>query len=58
MSLRVDDKVIDKSKESIYVDFIFSKDDSIGVYDTLLFACNNKIIPNSIKSLIDSMFYK
>lgn len=58
MSLRVDDKVIDKSKESIYVDFIFSKDDSIGIYDTLLFACKNKIIPNSIKSLIDSMFYK
>ncbi len=58
MSLRVDDKVIEKSTDHVYVDFIFSKDASVAKYDNLL-VCNSWLtIPKNINNLISSEYYK
>lgn len=58
MSLRVEDTSVDKSNGGEVVDFIFSKDASVAVYDTLVVADKNKTIPESIKKLIKDSFYQ
>lgn len=57
MSLRVKDSSVEKSCGGEVVDFIFSKDASIKIYDTLLVEDTNKTIPKSIQHLIDNEFY-
>ena len=57
MSLRAEDKSIDRSAESDIVDFIFCKDASIDKYDSLLVKDDNKKIPLSVKNLIDPKPY-
>jgi hypothetical protein len=58
MSLRVEDSSVEKSNDGDIVDFIFSKDASIGKYDTLMVSDKNKKIPESIRHLITEDFYE
>ncbi len=57
MSLRVEDKSVEKSSDGEVVDFIFSKDASVQRYNILLVGDKSKIIPDSIKHLISDSFY-
>ena len=52
MSLRVEDSSVARSRDGDIVDFIFSKDASIKLYDTLLVKDEQKKIPGSIRHLI------
>ncbi len=52
MSLRVNDKSVEKSTDGDIVDFIFSKDEGLVLYDELLVWDKSKKIPGSIKPLI------
>lgn len=56
MSLRVEDDSVEKSGGGEVVDFIFSKDASIAKYGTLLVKDKNKVIPDSIKHLVNDKF--
>ena len=57
MSLRVEDTSVEKSNDGEIVDFIFAKDTSIEKYDTLLVRDKNKMIPESIKHLLNEKLY-
>lgn len=57
MSLRVKDSSVEKSDGGAVVDFIFSKDASVGIYDIILVEDKNKRIPKSIQHLISNSFY-
>lgn len=57
MSLRVEDSSVEKSNDGEIVDFIFSKDASVAKYDTLLVEDKCKLLPVSIKHLINEKFY-
>lgn len=52
MSLRVEDSSVEKSKDGEIVDFIFSKDASVLIYDMMLVGDKDKEIPESIRKLI------
>lgn len=52
MSLRVEDSSITRSREGNIVDFIFAKDASIKLYDTMLVKDEQKAIPGSIRHLL------
>lgn len=59
MSLRVEDTSVEKSNGGEIVDFIFSKDASKTMYDSLLVKDKHKTIPECVKQLIcDSFFVK
>ncbi len=58
MSLRVEDSSVEKSNDGEIVDFIFSKDASVTLYDTMLVEDKDKKIPESIHHLIKEEFYK
>ena len=58
MSLRVEDSSVERSNGGEIVDFIFSKDASMKLYDTILVEDKNKKIPESIHHLIKEDFYK
>lgn len=53
MSLRVEDKSVEKSNTGEIVDFIFSKEANSAKYDTLLVRDRYKVIPDCVKPLID-----
>ena len=57
MSLRVEDSSVEKSNDGEVVDFIFSRDASVSMYETLLVKDESKNIPNCIKHLIKENFY-
>ena len=57
MSLRVEDTSVEKSNDGEIVDFIFTKDASIEKYDTLLVKDKNKMIPESVRHLLDEKLY-
>lgn len=57
MSLRVEDTSVEKSNDGEIVDFIFSKDASKTVYDSLLVKDKYKTIPECVKHLICDSFY-
>lgn len=57
MSLRVKDSSVEKSGDGEIVDFIFSKDESVAKYDTLLVEDKSKTIPDYKKYLISDSFY-
>ena len=52
MTLRVKDSSVEKSNSGEVVDFIFEKDASRCIYDTVLVADKNKGIPHSILHMI------
>ena len=52
MSLRVEDSSVTRSREGDIVDFIFAKDASIKLYDTMLVKDEQKAIPGSIRHLL------
>ena len=58
MSLRVEDSSVEKSNDGEIVDFIFSKDASVTLYDTMIVEDKDKKIPESIHHLIKEEFYK
>lgn len=58
MSLRVEDASVEKSNDGEIVDFIFSKDASVARYDTLLVEDKKKMLPDSIKHLINEKFLR
>ena len=58
MSLRVEDSSVEKSNDGEIVDFIFSKDAGVTLYDTMLVEDKDKKIPESIHHLIKEEFYK
>ena len=57
MSLRVEDSSVAKSNDGEVVDFIFTKDASITKYKELLVRDERKVIPDSIRHLIEESFY-
>ena len=57
MSLRVEDSSVERSTDGEIVDFIFSKDASRPMYDTMLVEDKNKVIPESVRHLISEEFY-
>lgn len=57
MSLRVEDSSVERSTDGEIVDFIFSKDASRPIYDTMLVEDKNKVIPESVRNLISEEFY-
>ena len=57
MSLRVEDSSVERSTDGEIVDFIFSKDASRPMYDTMLVEDKNKVIPKSVRHLISEEFY-
>ena len=57
MSLRVEDSSVAKSNDGEVVDFIFTKDASITKYKELLVRDERKVIPGSIRHLIEGSFY-
>lgn len=54
MSLRVEDSSVTRSRDGDIVDFIFAKDASIELYDTLLVKDEQKEIPGNIRHLISA----
>lgn len=52
MSLRVEDSSVEKSAGGEVVDFIFSKNASVGKYDTLLVKDERKEIPEYVRHLL------
>ena len=58
MSLRVKDSSVEKSNDGEIVDFIFSKDASISLYDTMLVEDKNKSIPEKLKTIINDKFFE
>ena len=58
MSLRVEDSSVEKSLDGEVVDFIFAKDASVKLYDTMLVEDKSKKIPESIHHLLKEEFYK
>lgn len=58
MTLRVEDSSINKSGGGEVIDFIFSKDASKAVYDTLAVKDERKNIPECIQKLISKDFYE
>lgn len=52
-TLRVNDKVVEQSRDIEFVDFIFSKDAASKEYDTLCYAANGKQIPQSIRHMLN-----
>lgn len=57
MSLRVEDSSVEKSNDGEIVDFIFSKDASVSKYDSLLVKDEYKVIPESVRHLVENSFY-
>ena len=57
MSLRVEDSSVEKSNDGEIVDFIFSKDASVAIYNSMLVEDKNKTIPESIRKMIKEEFY-
>lgn len=57
MSLRVEDSSVAKCDDGEVVDFIFTKDASISKYKELLVRDERKVIPDSIRHLIEESFY-
>ena len=57
-TLRVKDKAIENGQQAEFVDFIFEKDASLEKYDTVTFADENKIIPETIKFMLSSNLMK
>lgn len=57
MSLRVEDSSVAKCDDGEVVDFIFTKDASISEYKELLVRDERKVIPDSIRHLIEESFY-
>ena len=52
MTLRVEDSSVNKSGGGEVIDFIFSKDASKAIYDTLTIKDERKEIPESVRMLI------
>lgn len=52
MSLRVEDSSVARSRDGDIVDFIFTKDACMELYDTMLVKDDQKAIPGSIRHLI------
>lgn len=58
MSLRVEDSSVEKSGGGEVVDFIYSKDASLKLYDKVLVSDDGKAIPEIIKPMLKEDFYK
>lgn len=58
MTLRVNDKSVDRSADGEIVDFIFMRDASKSIYTDLIVADADKTIPHSVAHLIDSKIYE
>ncbi|WP_026658432.1 hypothetical protein [Butyrivibrio sp. AC2005] len=58
MTLRVEDSSVNKSGGGEIIDFIFSKDASKSVYDTLSVRDERKDIPKCIRALLIKDFYE
>ena len=58
MSLRVEDSSVEKSGGGEVVDFIYSKDASLKLYDKVLVSDDGKAIPEIIKSMLKEDLYK
>lgn len=58
MSLRVEDSSVEKSGGGEVVDFIYSKDASLKLYDKVLISDDGKTIPEIIKPMLKEDLYK
>lgn len=58
MSLRVEDKSVEKSKDGEIVDFIFSKSASESVYSNLLVQDKNKNLIDLVKEMVNESLIK
>ena len=58
MSLRVEDSSVKRSNDGEIVDFIFSKDASVKLYDTVLVEDKDKKIPDCIRHLLKEDLYE
>ena len=58
MSLRVEDSSVEKSGGGEVVDFIYSKDASLKLYDKVLVSDDGKAIPKIIKPMLKEDLYK
>lgn len=58
MSLRVEDSSVEKSGGGEVVDFIYSKDASLKLYDKVLVSDDGKAIPEIIKPMLKEDLYK
>jgi len=58
MSLRVEDSSVEKSGGGEVVDFIYSKDASLKLYDKVLVSDDGKAIPEIIKPMLKDDLYK
>lgn len=58
MSLRVEDSSVEKSGGGEVVDFIYSKDASLRLYDKVLVSDDGKSIPEIIKPMLKEDLYK
>ena len=58
MSLRVEDSSVEKSGGGEVVDFIYSKDASLRLYDKVLVSDDGKAIPEIIKPMLKEDLYK
>lgn len=58
MSLRVEDSSVEKSGGGEVVDFIYSKDASLKLYDKVLISDDGKTIPEIIKLMLKEDLYK
>ena len=58
MSLRVEESVVEKSGGGEVVDFIYSKDASLKLYDKVLISDDGKTIPEIIKPMLKEDLYK
>ena len=58
MSLRVEDSSVEKSGGGEVVDFIYSKDASLMLYDKVLVSDDGKTIPEIIKPMLKEDLYK
>ena len=58
MSLRVEDSSVEKSGGGEVVDFIYSKDASLKLYDKVLVSDDGKTIPEIIKPMLKEDLYK